>query len=91
MVETGEFTFKKLEPNQIESYLSKINQNFKKYRNVTIQKWYDKTRLVTGKSFESLEKPIMQQIDHVEKKEAVLFLFSLFINKLINCREKKSC
>ena len=79
MVETGEFTFKKLEPNQIESYLSKINQNFKKYRNVTIQKWYDKTRLVTGKSFESLEKPIMQQIDHVEKKRScAIFIFSFY-------------
>jgi hypothetical protein len=34
-------------------------------RNATIQKWYDKTRLVTGKSFAALEKPILQQIDQV--------------------------
>lgn len=34
-------------------------------RNSTIQKWYDKTRLTTGKSFQTLEKPILQQIEHV--------------------------
>jgi hypothetical protein len=37
-------------------------------RNVTITKWYDKTRLSTGKSFEALEKPILQQIEHVRSK-----------------------
>ena len=39
--------------------------NKKKKRIATIQKWYDKTRLTSGKSFESFEKPILQQIEHV--------------------------
>jgi hypothetical protein len=38
---------------------------FSNKRNSTIQKWYDKTRLTTGKSFQTLEKPILQQIEHV--------------------------
>lgn len=36
------------------------------FRNATIQKWYDKTRLSTGKSFSALEKPILQQIEQVK-------------------------
>jgi protein AATF/BFR2 len=34
-------------------------------RNAIIQKWYDKTRLTSGKSFESFEKPILAQIEHI--------------------------
>ncbi|RNA03184.1 hypothetical protein BpHYR1_024110, partial [Brachionus plicatilis] len=59
------FHFKSLSPDQFEDYLQKFNKSFLKYRDSTIQKWYDKTRLTTGKSFESLEKPILQQIEHI--------------------------
>lgn len=59
------FKFTPLQPEQFEGYLAKINDGFKKYRNMTVQKWYDKTRLITGKSFQTLEKPLMQQIEHV--------------------------
>ena len=59
------FKFTPLQPEQFEVYLAKINDGFKKYRNTTVQKWYDKTRLITGKSFQTLEKPLMQQIEHV--------------------------
>lgn len=51
--------------DDLEPYLSKFNQEYLKYRNGTIQKWYDKTRLTTGKSFSALEKPILQQIEQV--------------------------
>ena len=43
----------------------RFNENQFVQRNSTITKWYDKTRLSTGKSFEALEKPILQQIEHV--------------------------
>ncbi|CAF0752490.1 unnamed protein product [Brachionus calyciflorus] len=59
------FHFTELKPEQFEDYLVKFNKSFQKYRDSTIQKWYDKTRLTTGKSFESLEKPILQQIEHI--------------------------
>ncbi len=61
----SDFKFTPLKPEQFEDYLVKINNGFKKYRNMTVQKWYDKTRLITGKSFQTLEKPLMQQIEHV--------------------------
>lgn len=51
--------------DDLEPYLSKFNQEYLKHRNGTIQKWYDKTRLTTGKSFSALEKPILQQIEQV--------------------------
>lgn len=59
------FHFTSLKPDEFEEYLAKFNKSFIKYRDSTIQKWYDKTRLTTGKSFDSLEKPILQQIEHV--------------------------
>jgi protein AATF/BFR2 len=62
------FNFKPLEPNNFEMYLNDINKKFKKYRDQTIQKWYDKTRLTTGKSFKTVEKPMLQQIEHVKIK-----------------------
>lgn len=57
--------FKPLKAEQFDSYLEKVNKEFKKYRNATIQKWFDKTRLVTTKSFAAFEKPILQQVEHV--------------------------
>ncbi len=62
-----DITIKHLKPDLIEAHLDKVNKNFTKYRNSVIQKWYDKTRLTSGKSFESFEKPILQQIEHVRK------------------------
>lgn len=59
------FEFKPIELDSLEDYLAKFHQSFHSYRQSTIQKWYDKTRLITGKSFQSLEKPIIQQIEHV--------------------------
>jgi protein AATF/BFR2 len=59
------FKYQPLVKEQFEQYLIDFNQKFKKYRNTTIQKWYDKTRLTTGKSFAALEKPIVQQIEHI--------------------------
>lgn len=76
------FHFNSMKPEQFEEYLAGFNKSFVKYRDSTIQKWYDKTRLTSGKSFESLEKPILQQIEHVHfwfkkfyfKKENYFFL-----------------
>ena len=48
-------------------------------RDAVIQKWYDKTRLITGKSFQSLEKPILQQIEHVNNSffytQSIIIIF----------------
>lgn len=61
----NDISIKTFKPDIIEGHLNKINKNFSKYKNATIQKWYDKTRLTSGKSFESFEKPILQQIEHI--------------------------
>ncbi len=65
-------TIKHFKPELIEAHLDKVNRNFFKYKNAIIQKWYDKTRLTSGKSFESFEKPILQQIEHVSGKRKFL-------------------
>ena len=75
------FHFNSLKPHQFEEYLAGFNKIFIKYRDSTIQKWYDKTRLTSGKSFESLEKPILQQIEHVIFQKNIVFkLKSIFLD-----------
>jgi len=61
----NDMNIKHFKPDLIEGYLEKVNKNFAKFKNSTIQKWYDKTRLTSGKSFESFEKPILAQIEHI--------------------------
>jgi protein AATF/BFR2 len=85
------FKYKLLDTEDLEQYLNEFNQKFKKYRNATIQKWYDKTRLTTGKSFAALEKPIVQQIEHIlADRERIIKRTQLKRTQLKICGKEES-
>lgn len=47
--------------------ISKRHKNFENYRNSTIQKWNDKTRIghISSKNFSAFEQSVLKQIEHV--------------------------
>uniref|UniRef100_G3W9Z0 Apoptosis antagonizing transcription factor n=1 Tax=Sarcophilus harrisii TaxID=9305 RepID=G3W9Z0_SARHA len=59
---------RKLEMEDYPSFMAKRFADFTAYRNRTLQKWHDKTRLASGKlgkGFGAFERSILTQIDHI--------------------------
>ena len=60
---------KKMKLRQYEDLLSSDYESFKSFRNATIEKWNDKTRLATShlksKSFSGFESSTLIQIEHI--------------------------
>ncbi|XP_041947121.1 protein AATF [Alosa sapidissima] len=59
---------RKLEMSDYPDFMTKRFANFEPYRNSTLQKWYDKTRLTMGKNtkgFGSFDRNILTQVEHV--------------------------
>uniref|UniRef100_K1QS13 Protein AATF n=1 Tax=Magallana gigas TaxID=29159 RepID=K1QS13_MAGGI len=68
---------RKLATEEIPEFLAKRHKDLHSYRNDTLQKWYDKTRLLGGKlsskSFSGFEQSAVKQIEQqeTERKPAV--------------------
>lgn len=61
-------TKRKLKVNDYPEFLKKRHKEFEGFRNATIQKWNDKTKLASGKlkkSFESFEQSTLMQIEQI--------------------------
>ncbi|XP_036925714.1 protein AATF isoform X2 [Sturnira hondurensis] len=59
---------RKLEMDDYPSFMAKRFADFTVYRNRTLQKWHDKTKLASGKlgkGFGAFERSILTQIDHI--------------------------
>ena len=60
---------KKMKLKQYEELLNEQHSSMTSFRNMTIEKWNDKTRLATGhlkaKSFAGFESSTLQQIVHI--------------------------
>ncbi|XP_062030736.1 protein AATF [Lepus europaeus] len=59
---------RKLEMDDYPSFMAKRFADFTIYRNRTLQKWHDKTKLASGKlgkGFGAFERSILTQIDHI--------------------------
>ncbi|XP_012635671.2 protein AATF isoform X1 [Microcebus murinus] len=59
---------RKLEMDEYPSFMAKRFADFTAYRNRTLQKWHDKTKLASGKlgkGFGAFERSILTQIDHI--------------------------
>ncbi|XP_051014135.1 protein AATF [Acomys russatus] len=59
---------RKLEMEDYPSFMAKRSADFTVYRNRTLQKWHDKTKLASGKlgkGFGAFERSILTQIDHI--------------------------
>uniref|UniRef100_F6T498 Apoptosis antagonizing transcription factor n=1 Tax=Ornithorhynchus anatinus TaxID=9258 RepID=F6T498_ORNAN len=59
---------RKLEMSDYPGFMAKRFAAFTSYRNRTLQKWHDKTKLASGKlgkGFGAFERPILTQIDHI--------------------------
>ncbi|XP_054989360.1 protein AATF [Sorex araneus] len=59
---------RKLEMEDYPSFMAKRFADFSVYRNRTLQKWHDKTKLASGKlgkGFGAFERSILTQIDHI--------------------------
>ncbi|XP_069917147.1 protein AATF isoform X4 [Oryctolagus cuniculus] len=59
---------RKLEMDDYPSFMAKRFSDFTIYRNRTLQKWHDKTKLASGKlgkGFGAFERSILTQIDHI--------------------------
>ncbi|XP_062570249.1 protein AATF-like [Saccostrea cucullata] len=60
---------RKLAMEEIPDFLAKRHKDFQNYRNDTLQKWFDKTRLLGGKisskSFNAFEQSALKQIEQV--------------------------
>ncbi|XP_027629973.1 protein AATF [Tupaia chinensis] len=59
---------RKLEMDDYPSFMAKRFADFTVYRNRTLQKWHDKTKLGSGKlgkGFGAFERSILTQIDHI--------------------------
>eukprot|EP00057_Strongylocentrotus_purpuratus_P019199 XP_011673673.1 PREDICTED: protein AATF [Strongylocentrotus purpuratus] len=60
---------RKLDPSEFGEHLAKHHKNFESFRSNTIQKWYEKTRLSTGKlnkkSFSGFERSALLQIQQI--------------------------
>ncbi|XP_032768221.1 protein AATF [Rattus rattus] len=59
---------RKLEMEDYPSFMAKRSADFTVYRNRTLQKWHEKTKLASGKlgkGFGAFERSILTQIDHI--------------------------
>lgn len=59
---------RKLEMDDYPGFMAKRFADFTVYRNRTLQKWHDKTKLASGKlgkGFGAFERSILTQIDHI--------------------------
>ncbi|KAL5006937.1 hypothetical protein ScPMuIL_015743 [Solemya velum] len=60
---------RKLKLSEYPEFLSKRHKDFNEFRNNSIQKWYDKTRLAGGKvkskSFDAFEQSALKQIEQI--------------------------
>ncbi|XP_030818293.1 protein AATF [Camarhynchus parvulus] len=59
---------RKLKFEEYPEFIAKRYRDFRSYRNSTLQKWHDKTKLATGKmgkGFGALERSVLAQIEHV--------------------------
>ncbi|KAM7140034.1 protein AATF isoform 2-T2 [Macrochelys suwanniensis] len=59
---------RKLEMEDYPEFMAKRFADFRTYRNNTLQKWHDKTKLASGKmgkGFSAFERSILTQIDHI--------------------------
>lgn len=59
---------RKLEMEDYPSFMAKRFADFTVYRNRTLQKWHDKTKLASGKlgkGFGAFERSVLTQIDHI--------------------------
>ncbi|XP_073653927.1 protein AATF isoform X5 [Tursiops truncatus] len=59
---------RKLETEDYPSFIAKRFADFTVYRNRTLQKWHDKTKLASGKlgkGFGAFERSVLTQIDHI--------------------------
>ncbi|XP_012504150.1 PREDICTED: protein AATF [Propithecus coquereli] len=59
---------RKLEVDEYPSFMAKRFADFTAYRNRTLQKWHDKTKLASGKlgkGFGAFERSVLTQIDHI--------------------------
>ncbi|XP_016040974.2 protein AATF [Erinaceus europaeus] len=59
---------RKLEMDDYPSFMAKRFADFTVYRNHTLQKWHDKTKLASGKlakGFGAFERSVLTQIDHI--------------------------
>lgn len=59
---------RKLEMNEYPEFMAKRFADFKTYRNSTLQKWHEKTKLASGKmgkGFSAFERPILTQIEQI--------------------------
>ncbi|XP_067394205.1 protein AATF isoform X2 [Emydura macquarii macquarii] len=59
---------RKLEMEDYPEFMAKRFADFRTYRNNTLQKWHDKTKLASGKlgkGFRAFERSILTQIDHI--------------------------
>ncbi len=54
--------------NEFPEFLAKRHKLFKPYRNEVLQKWFDKTRVASGKlskGFSAFDQSAIKQIDQV--------------------------
>ncbi|KAG2458712.1 AATF protein, partial [Polypterus senegalus] len=59
---------RKLETSEFPEFIAKRFKAFQRYRNSTLQKWHDKTRLSSGKigkAFSAFDRNILSQIDQI--------------------------
>ncbi|XP_072909541.1 protein AATF [Hemitrygon akajei] len=59
---------RKLEVNEYPDFMAKRFAVFKTYRNSTLQKWHEKTKLASGKmgkGFSAFERPVVTQIEQI--------------------------
>ncbi|XP_074869738.1 protein AATF isoform X2 [Carettochelys insculpta] len=59
---------RKLEVEDYPEFMAKRFADFRTYRNSTLQKWHDKTKLASGKlgkGFSAFERSVLTQIDHI--------------------------
>ncbi|XP_048338257.1 protein AATF-like [Sphaerodactylus townsendi] len=59
---------RKLTMDEYPEFVTKRFADFRPYRNSTLQKWHDKTKLASGKlgkGFSAFERSVLTQIDHI--------------------------
>ncbi|XP_069767861.1 protein AATF [Narcine bancroftii] len=59
---------RKLKMDEYPDFMAKRFADFKTYRNSTLQKWHEKTKLASGKmgkGFSAFERPILTQIEQI--------------------------
>ncbi|XP_005986893.1 protein AATF [Latimeria chalumnae] len=59
---------RKLEMEEYPDFMAKRSADFRAYRNSTLQRWHDKTKLASGKmgkGFSAFERSVLTQIDQI--------------------------